>query len=302
VDYETAVATFFAPPPPGTEPPPASLRASGARRLRDAIEPIATQGIWAREVNERCADLGLDFLGTYVWGRAASLGTPPPALVTATFGVFAPALVESVFAGAAATADRDAVLAAREAGAVASLRRVLGEPDGIAELTALLRRGLAGAHLVARPLYAALAALPVPADPWGALWRVCELLREHRGDAHLAVCLSAGLDPVRMNVLTELTCGMTLGSYTASRGWSPEEIGAAVATLTDDGLLADGALTEAGEELRAVLEDMTDDAEDAVVAGIGEDLEDVLARLADLSGDLIEAGAFPADPAKRAAG
>jgi hypothetical protein len=302
VDYETAVATFFAPPPPGTEPPPASLRASGARRLRDAIEPIATQGIWAREVNERCADLGLDFLGTYVWGRAASLGTPPPALVTATFGVFAPALVESVFAGAAATADRDAVLAAREAGAVASLRRVLGEPDGVAELTALLRRGLAGAHLVARPLYAALAALPVPADPWGALWRVCELLREHRGDAHLAVCLSAGLDPVRMNVLTELTCGMTLGSYTASRGWSPEEIGAAVATLTDDGLLADGALTEAGEELRAVLEDMTDDAEDAVVAGIGEDLEDVLARLADLSGDLIEAGAFPADPAKRAAG
>jgi hypothetical protein len=302
VDYETAVATFFAPPPPGTEPPPASLRASGARRLRDAIEPIATQGIWAREVNERCADLGLDFLGTYVWGRAASLGTPPPALVTATFGVFAPALVESVFAGAAATADRDAVLAAREAGAVASLRRVLGEPDGIAELTAVLRRGLAGAHLVARPLYAALAALPVPADPWGALWRVCELLREHRGDAHLAVCLSAGLDPVRMNVLTELTCGMTLGSYTASRGWSPEEIGAAVATLTDDGLLADGALTEAGEELRAVLEDMTDDAEDAVVAGIGEDLEDVLARLADLSGDLIEAGAFPADPAKRAAG
>ncbi|UZJ23677.1 hypothetical protein RHODO2019_10695 [Rhodococcus antarcticus] len=302
MDYETAVATFFAPPPPGTEPPPASLRASGARRLRDAIEPIATQGIWAREVNERCADLGLDFLGTYVWGRAASLGTPPPALVTATFGVFAPALVESVFAGAAATADRDAVLAAREAGAVASLRRVLGEPDGVAELTALLRRGLAGAHLVARPLYAALAALPVPADPWGALWRVCELLREHRGDAHLAVCLSAGLDPVRMNVLTELTCGMTLGSYTASRGWSPEEIGAAVATLTDDGLLADGALTEAGEELRAVLEDMTDDAEDAVVAGIGEDLEDVLARLADLSGDLIEAGAFPADPAKRAAG
>jgi hypothetical protein len=302
VDYDTAVATFFAPPPPGTEPPPASLRASGARRLRDAIEPIATQGIWAREVNELCAGLGLDFLGTYVWGRAASLGTPPPALVTATFGVFAPALVESVYVGAAATADRDAVLAAREAGAVASLRRVLGEPDGVAELTTVLRRGLAGAHLVARPLYAALAALPVPADPWGSLWRTCELLREHRGDAHLAVCLSAGLDPVRMNVLTELTCGMTLGSYTASRGWSPEEVGAAVATLTDDGLLADGALTEAGEELRAVLEDMTDDAEDAVVAGIGENLEDVLARLADLSGDLIEAGAFPADPAKRAAG
>ena len=302
MDYDTAVATFFAPPPPGTEPPPASLRASGARRLRDAIEPIATQGIWAREVNERCAALGLDFLGTYVWGRAASLGTPPPAVVTATFGVFAPALVEAVYAQAVATADRSAVLTAREEGSVASLRRVLGDPQGVPELTAVLRRGLAGAHLVARPLYAGLAALPVPTDPWGALWRVCELLREHRGDAHLAVCLSAGLDPVRMNVLTELTCGLPLGSYTASRGWSPDQIGAAATTLTEDGLLADGALTEQGEELRAVLEDMTDDAEDAVVAGIGDDLADALARLADYSGDLIEAGAFPADPAKRAAG
>lgn len=302
MDYDTAVATFFAPPPPGTEPPPASLRASGARRLRDALEPIATQGIWSPEVNQRCAALGLDFLGTYVWGRAAALGTPPPALVTATFGVFAPSLVESVYAQAVATADRDAVLAAREEGAVASLRRVLGEPDGIGELVAVLRRGLVGEHLVARPLYASLLALPVPTDPWGALWRVCELLREHRGDAHLAVCLSAGLDPVRMNVLTELTCGMALGSYTASRGWSADEIGAAVTTLTDDGLLADGALTDAGEELRAVLEDMTDDAESAVVAGIGDDLEDVLARLADLSGDLVEAGVFPADPGKRAAG
>lgn len=302
MSYADARAAFFAPPPAGAEPPPASLRASSARVLRDAIEPIATQGIWSAEVNAACAELGLDFLGTYMWGRAAALGTPAPAVVTATFGVFAPGLVETVYAAAVATADRDAVLAARERGAVAALRRVLGEPDGVDELTGVLRRGVAAAEGFARPLFAGLAALPEPTDAWGALWRACELLREHRGDAHLAVCLAAGLDPVRMNVLTELTCGYPAGAYTASRGWTAEQVQAATTRLTDDGLLADGSLTADGAEMREVLEDMTDDAEDAVVAAMGDDLQDAVGRLTDLSAALVAAGAFPADEGKRAAG
>ncbi len=237
-----------------------------------------------------------------MWGRAAALGTPPPALVTATFGAFAPGLLEPVYAHAAATADRDAVLAARERGATASLHRVLGDPAPAAVLAPILRRCLDRAAPLARPLFAALSALPEPTDPWAALWRACELLREHRGDAHLAVCLTAGLDAVRMNILTELSCGYAQGAYTATRGWSPEEIGAGVDRLTTDGLVADGALTDEGAELRETLEDMTDDAEDEVLAELGDDLERVLGELADLSAELVEQGAFPADPGKRAAG
>lgn len=302
LSYDDAVTAFFTLPPPGGEQPPATLRASGARRLRDAIEPIATQGIWSAEVNAACAELGLDFLGTYVWGRAAALGTPPPAVVTATFGVFAPGLLEPVYRHASAILDRDAVLQARADGAAATLRRVLGEPGGVADLTAVLRRGLGAALPLGRPLYAGLAALPTPEDAWGALWRACELLREHRGDAHLAVCLSAGLDPVRMNILTELSCGMSLGSYTGSRGWSATEIATGVTRLTDDGLLDGGTLTGAGSELREVLEDMTDDAEDGVLAAIGDDLDDTVATLQDLSAEIVAQGAFPPDPGKRAAG
>ncbi len=72
MSYDDAVATFFTAPPEGTEPPPASLRASGARRLRDAIEPIATQGIWAAEVNTACAELG-----STSWAPTCGAGPPP---------------------------------------------------------------------------------------------------------------------------------------------------------------------------------------------------------------------------------
>ena len=36
--------------------------------------------VWARATNERLAELGLDFLTGYVWGRAAALGEPDAAL------------------------------------------------------------------------------------------------------------------------------------------------------------------------------------------------------------------------------
>ena len=59
----------------GVVPAPV-VGAGPARRLRDAIEPIAMHAVWARRTNERLAGLGLDFLGGYVWGRAAALGEP----------------------------------------------------------------------------------------------------------------------------------------------------------------------------------------------------------------------------------
>ena len=302
MDYQTVLDTFFVAPPPDSEPPPATLRTSPGRRLRDAIEPIATQGIWPREVNDRCAALGLDFLGTYVWGRSASLGTAPPALVVSSFAVFAPELISSIYSAAVEAATREQVLEAREQGAIETLGRVLGEPEGVPEVTAILRRGLDAASGFGRPLFAALSDVAVPTAPWGALWRACELLREHRGDAHIAVCLSAGLDPVRMNILTELSCGLAQGSYTATRGWAPELIAAAVSRLEEDGLIAEGALTDEGQEFRAVLEDLTDDAGASVLDAIGDDLDDAVTTLGEWSADLVAAGTFPPDPGKRAAG
>ena len=91
-------------PPEGF--PTFSLPTSSARRLRDALEPIATQGWWSRAVAERLSALGLDFFEAYVWGRAASLGEPAAATVVATFGVFDPALLTAVYKRGSSTASR----------------------------------------------------------------------------------------------------------------------------------------------------------------------------------------------------
>jgi hypothetical protein len=302
VDYQTALDRFFTGPPDVVPAIAPVAAAAPGRRLRDAIEPIAAHAIWAREVNERCAERGLDFLGAYVFGRAAPLGDVPPALVTATFGVFAPALVEGIYDGARRVADRADVLRIREEATVRSLGDLLGAPTDVEEVTAVLRRGIATADGAGRPLFSALAAQPWPAAPVGALWRACELLREHRGDGHLAVCVAEGLAPVEMNILTELHCGMPLGSYTASRGWSEDDIAAAVRRLDGAGYISGGTLTDAGRDFRAAIEARTDRTQDAVLRGIGDDLEAIVEQLTGWSQQVIDARGFPADPWKRAAG
>ena len=55
-------AAFFAPNPGQQE----TGWDSPARRLRDAVEPLATVSFWAEPVYDRYAALGLDFLTGYV--------------------------------------------------------------------------------------------------------------------------------------------------------------------------------------------------------------------------------------------
>ncbi|MCW2613172.1 MAG: hypothetical protein JWN08_166, partial [Frankiales bacterium] len=128
------------------------------------------------------------------------------------------------------------------------------------------------------------------------------LLREHRGDGHVAVVVAAGIGPVEANVLTELWTGMDLGAYTSTRGWSPEQQATAVASLQARGWLQGGRLTDAGTAARVELEARTDVTERAVVDALGSDLDDVVERLDAWGALCIDAGAFPADALKRAAG
>ena len=90
MDYADAVAAFFVPRQEGTELPVAVTRGSPARRLRDACEPVAMHAVWNRTTNERLAQLGLDFLTSYVGGRGASLGDPAGAVVAAARATTAP--------------------------------------------------------------------------------------------------------------------------------------------------------------------------------------------------------------------
>jgi hypothetical protein len=306
MDYAAAQATFLGAPPAGQAPP--RLPDRPARRLRDAAEPIATIGFWGSPAYDRLAELGLDFLTGYVWARAAPMGEPSPAVVVAAFGVFEPGLVMGLYEEARSRCSRAAVLAAREQGAVQSLRALLGDDaeEAVADAADLLRRAtaVASADLAGRPLFAGLVSLAWPDDPFGRLWHAVSLLREYRGDVHQAANVAAGLSGVQMNLVTEYWVGWPHGAYAGTRGWTPEEIAAADAALVDRGWVADGVLTPVGQQERDEIEARTDAALDRVLAAVGDgrDLARVTARLDAWSAQIIAAGAAPQDPYKRVSG
>ena len=301
MDYDDAVATFASPRPAGTLLPEVVRGGAPARRLRDACEPLAMHALWNRHTNERLAALGLDFLTGYVGGRAASLGEPSPPVVVAAFAWFEPVLLAGLYEAARSAAPREQLLAVRDAATAASLAEVLAGDDP-AEVADLVADAAEGAEGAGRPLFSGLRGRGRPGDPFQRLWWACDLVREHRGDSHVAVANAAGLGPVEMNVLTECWLGMPLLSYTATRGWPEAAMRAAVEGLQARGWLRDGALTATGRAARAGIEDRTDAAEQAIVAALGGRLDDVCARLDGWSQRCIAAGAFPADILKRAAG
>jgi hypothetical protein len=301
MDYEAAIQVFFQPPPTGTPTPYPVAHARPARRLRDACEPLAIHPVWSRLVNERLAAHGLNFLTGYVWGRAAALGDVPATLVVAAFAAFEPHLITTVYQDARSHISRDELLAIRDEATIESLQGILGEVD-VTGAVNVLRRGLAAVDGTGRALFSGLLSRPWPDSPVGQLWHACDLVREHRGDSHIAAYITAGLGPVAMNILTELYVGMPLGSYTATRGWSAEVIASVVEQLQKKGLVADGALMPAGLRLREEIEEHTDAMEQPLVEAIGNDFETLVAQLNEWSELCIKAGAFPPNEQKRAAG
>lgn len=301
MDYNIAIQAFFQPTPANTPVPRPVAHAGPARRLRDACEPLAMHAVWSRLTNERLASLGLNFLTSYLWGRASALGEPPATLVVAAFAAFEPGLVTGLYEEARSLVGSAELLAARDEATITSLQHVLGDAD-VTFAVAALRRGLEAADGTGRALFAGLQARPWPDDPVGQLWRACDLVREHRGDSHIAAYITAGFNPVAMNILTELYVGMPLGTYTATRGWSPDIIAANVERLQTAGLIADGALTDAGLYTREQIEEHTDAMEQPLIEAIGDDLPELLMQLNQWSAACIEAKAFPPDELKRAAG
>lgn len=301
MDYDTAVQALFRVMPEDAPPPVPDLSDRPARRLRDALEPVATHAIWGRATNEALAKLGLNFLTSYVWGRAAALGEPPAAVVVATFGVFEPNMLAFFYEEGRRACPRHQVLETRDRATIASLSGIL-EGEDLTEIVGPLRRAVERAEGAGRPLFSGLRALGWPEEPVGRLWRACEALREHRGESHLAAAMVAGVEPVEMNILSELWLGMPLGSHTSTWGWPEDAIAAAAARLEARNLVDDAGLTATGRRLREELEDRTDAQQQSVVDALGEDFEPVVAALNRASAACIAAGAFPPDPYKRAGG
>jgi hypothetical protein len=171
---------------------------------------------------------------------------------------------------------RDA-LAVRQAGATAALRTLLtlpaGEPVPAPVTTVGDRLADVAADLdcAGRPLGAANAALPVPAEPLARLWHAATVLREHRGDGHIAALVAADLDAPEALALRagvdravngapgHVAAGWSRDQMQPARGWTDDEWDAAAARLAERGLLeSDGTATTAGVALHRDIEHTTD--------------------------------------------
>ncbi|MFD8822566.1 hypothetical protein ACFV1C_09415 [Streptomyces sp. NPDC059605] len=255
------------------------------RRMWHLLEPLHAVLYYAPEAVEEVAALGYRtderWPGYFAW-RAAPLGAAGAGRVADTFHSFSPAMVGEYVPAVWSVASPDAVLAARTRAVDRSCRKLLGDAvagPGPGEAAALVRRVAEAADTAGRPLAAANAALPRPDEPHLALWWAATVLREHRGDGHVAALVEAGLDPVE-SLVSFAAVGAARPEVFASRGWSGAEWRDARQRLVKRGLLdEDGTATEAGRALRAEVERRTDEAAAAPWRVLGEGERERLVEL-----------------------
>jgi hypothetical protein len=273
---------------------------AAARALWQLLEPIHAVTYFSPEPLEALRAAGYrGFWMGYFAGRAAPLGAASAELVRATFHNFTAAHVARAIPDAWRFAPPEAALAARAAGSVAALRRHLGEQGAasarVAVAADLAGRAAAAAPLEGRALFAANRALPVPDEPLARLWHAATLLREHRGDGHVAALTVAGVGGRESHVLHAIASGTPPGVYAASRHLDDAEWGSIAADLRRRGLLDEGGvLTDAGRALERGIEERTDELAWPAYAVLSDAELDALARaLRPLTRAVVEAREIP---------
>ncbi|MBB1246193.1 hypothetical protein GL263_21935 [Streptomyces durbertensis] len=279
------------------------LDARAGRRCHGAVNPLHSLVYFSPELAEEFGSAGVtDRSSVYLAARAAPLGAVGPGTVTATFYSFSHRMIAERLPAVWRQIPPEQALESRLRAADRALRRLLGEqtvesPE-LAEAAELALRAAEGCERGARPLYAANADLPVPDEPHLALWHAATMLREHRGDGHLAVLLSMGLTGLEAQASHTATGrGMSPRWVLATRGFTEQEWRAALTGLRARGLVDDNnSITDTGLALRKQIEARTDDVDRAPYEHLGAA---GVARLTELAGALtmkaVGAGAFPAD-------
>jgi hypothetical protein len=225
----------------------ATVSPSAGRRTFQATEPIHAMIYFTPHFLPAYEAAGLRGrrMG-YFASRAAAMGPVPADVVIATFFNFNPALVRRAIPDAWALASPEAILAARLDAVDASLRQAWGDEVGsaaVAEAAELARVAALAAtqRPQGRPLFAAHAALSWPDEPHLVLWHAQTLLREYRGDGHVALLAAAGLSPVEALVTHAASGAVAPDVLRDSRAWSEQDWAEGVASVRARGWLANGA-------------------------------------------------------------
>ncbi len=248
-----------------------------SRRLRSRCEAIYGVMFTAPEYQ---GAHGLDTAQWYMAGRVAPLGAVSAEVACAVLGTFDPRLVHAGLDGVWERLSTDAMVSLKLDSVRPGLAAAVAEGPELAEAIALLSDALGAAPFAGAPLFAALSVLAVPPTPREHLWRLCDMVREHRSDAHTGAWRAAGLDPVEVNVLNELWRAVPIGAVSCRlMGWDRTDVDAAIARLEDGGLASNGAITPAGTELREEIEMATSAQQAAIVKALGADADRLLGLL-----------------------
>jgi hypothetical protein len=129
-----------------------------------------------------------------------------------------------------------------------------------------------------------------------ALWHAATLLREQRGDAHIAVLAAAGVSGRECNVL-QAAAGAVPRDYIAlARDYDEAEWRHREHRLTERGLLNDdGSITAAGKELKDHIESTTDALSLSALDALSDDeVETLFQALTPITRAVVAGGDVPA--------
>jgi hypothetical protein len=249
---------------------------SPSRLAWRVTEPLHALVYLVPEASAVHARLGLDPMTGYFAARGAAFGEAGPALVAATFYNFNPAMVARALPAAWRVVTPERMIAARLEIAGEALTRALGAEvvtsREVTEAAELARTAALDAATMphGRPLFAAHTELPWPDEPHLRLFHAQTLLREFRGDGHIAALLEAGISGLESIVLHVATGAIDGRFLKITRGWSDAEWAAAAEGLRSRGLMAGDELSEEGRRVRESLEAATDRLAEPAYRALGE--------------------------------
>jgi hypothetical protein len=270
-----------------------------ARKTFRTLEPLHGFVYFSPDAEREYVAVGLKpgRMG-YFASRSAPMGAVTAEVVIATFFNFNHDLVRSVIPSAWRETTPESVLAARLRVADMGLRRMLGDavdsPE-MAEAAALARRAaeVACERPEGRALFAGHASLPWPDEPHLVLWHAQTLLREFRGDAHVASLMLHGLNGLDALISHAGSGDVPAEILRTTRAYSEAEWAEGVASMAARGLVeADGSFTERGRMQRQAIEQRTDDSSVAPYEAIGEEGCERLRALARPFSRIVSEAAF----------
>ena len=251
---------------------------------------------FSTEASNRYGALGLTGRQQYFAGRAAPMGPVGPGLVVATFYNFNPAVVHEALPEAWAVAAPAAVQAARFHAAADVLHGVCAdiEPDITARATAIAQRMVDEVGDEGKPLAASNRSVALPDDPAVRLWQLVTIIREWRGDTHVAALGAAAVSGIEALVLHAATGQVPASVLQSTRAWTDQDWQGAVEALAARDLVdAHGVFTPVGQAFRADIEAATNTASQPLVDAVGDDQASLLCDLLKpIRSGLIRSGVF----------